>query len=92
MSTKKINITIQEDVLQRVDDFAKHNGMSRSSLLQLGASQYIQAQEAMPSINNVFALLGSLAKRAASGGVDSAEYEQELAQLEACQKKLMPKG
>ena len=92
MAVRKIQISIQEDVLERVDAFAKRNGMSRSGLLQLGASQYITAQEAMPSVNRAFALMGSLAKRAAAGGVDSAEYEKELAELEAAQEMLKPKG
>ena len=92
MKSIKLNITMPDTLLKTVDDYAQRNAMTRSGLLCLAVSQYIQAQEAMPSINNVFALMGSLAKRAAAGGVDSAEYEQELAELESYQKKLKPKG
>ena len=92
MKSIKLNITMPDTLLKTVDDYAQRNAMTRSGLLCLAVSQYIQAQEAMPSINNVFALMGSLAKCAASGGVDSAEFEQELAELEAYQKKLKPKG
>lgn len=91
MKTVKLNISMPDVLLDKVDDYAHRNAMTRSGLLQLAVAQYIQAQETMPSINNVFALMGSLAKRAASGGVDSDEYEQELAALEAYQKKNQPK-
>lgn len=91
MPSRKINVTIQDDILQRVDTFAKSRGISRSAVLQLGADMYIKSQESMPALNNVFALMGSLAKRAATDGVDSQEYENELKELEKAQDELKSK-
>ena len=92
MKSIKINITVPDTLLEKMDDYAKANAMTRSGLIQLATSQYIQAQEMMPSLNNAFALMGSLAKRSAiEGGVDSAAFAQELAQLEDCQRELMEK-
>lgn len=92
MKSIKLNITMPDTLLKTVDDYAQRNAMTRSGLLCLAVSQYIQAQEAMPSINNVFALMGSLAKRAAAGTAASPEYEKELAELTLAQENLKFKG
>lgn len=89
MKSKKINITVPDTLLEKVDAYAEKNAMTRSGLIQLAVSQYLQAQEMMPNLNNAFALMGSLAKRAASeNGINSAAFEQELNDLQESQKQL----
>lgn len=88
MASKKIAITVQDDLLERMDAFAERNAMTRSGLIATSVAQYLNAVEAMPNMNKVLALMGSLAKRAATGGVDSKEYDAELAELEEMQSKL----
>lgn len=92
MKYVKINITMPESLLQKVDGYAKKNAMTRSGLLQLAVNQYITAQEAMPSINNAFALMGSLAKRAADGEINSEAYDAELKALNESQAELKEKA
>lgn len=89
MKSKKINITVPDTLLEKVDAYAEKNAMTRSGLIQLAMSQYIQAQEMMPNLNNAFALMGSLAVKAASqGGVDSEAFSKELNELQETQKQL----
>ena len=93
MKAVRINITIQDDLLEKVDAYTASNAMTRSGLIQLALSQYLQAQEMLPNLNNAFALMGSLAKRAATeGGVNTEEFNSELAALEQCQKQLAGKN
>lgn len=93
MKSVRINITLPDNLLEKVDAYTEQNAMTRSGLIQLSLSQYLQAQEMLPNLNNAFALMGSLARRAASdGGVNSAEFDAELAALENCQKKLLEKN
>ena len=39
----RLNITIPEDELAKIDSFAKTHSMSRSGLIQAAAKQYIRA-------------------------------------------------
>lgn len=47
---KKINITIDEDLLNTVDTYSKEHGLSRSALLSLSVDTYIRAQNALPDV------------------------------------------
>lgn len=49
---KRINVTIDEETLARIDLFADMNGMTRSSVLAISANQYIGAMEQLPTLQN----------------------------------------
>lgn len=43
--SKQITFTINVDILRKVDDFAKANGVSRSSLITTALVEYINQKE-----------------------------------------------
>lgn len=88
MASKKLNITLQDELVERMDAFTKRNSMTRSGLIATAVAQYLNAIEAMPNVNKVLALMGSLAKRAALGDINSEDYERELQELERVQSLL----
>lgn len=88
MKSVRLSITIPDVLLTEIDKFADEHDFTRSTLLQVAVAQYMRAENMMPSVQEAFALMGSLAKRSASDGVDSAEYEKELQQLESINGKL----
>lgn len=49
-NSKQITFTINVDVLKRVDNYAKSNGISRSSLITTALIEYLQQKE---STNNL---------------------------------------
>ena len=49
----KINMTINDELLKRVDDYAKANYLSRSGFLAICATQYLNAAELTASINSM---------------------------------------
>ena len=49
MSVIRVNVTLPEELLRRIDSFADENGMSRSGLLAYSARLYLD--EAMPKLN-----------------------------------------
>lgn len=57
---KRVNVTIDEKTLARIDLFADMNGMTRSSVLSIAANQYIGAMEQMPTLQNQLAELQTL--------------------------------
>lgn len=56
----KISISLADDLLQRTDDFADQNGMTRSGLISVALRQYINAMEAMPSMTSLVKKLAAL--------------------------------
>lgn len=85
MASKKLNITLQDELIERMDAFTKRNSMTRSGLIATAVAQYLNAIESIPNVNKVLALMGSLAKRAAHGEINSEEYDRELQELERMQ-------
>lgn len=59
---KRINITVDETLLNRIDLFAEMNGMTRSSVLAISANQYICAMEQMPTLQYQLSELQNLIK------------------------------
>ncbi len=57
---KRINITVNDDLLQKIDGFAQKNGLSRSAFLGLAAIQYINSLEAAPAVTEMLRTLASL--------------------------------
>lgn len=41
----KVQISMQEDLLNKIDDFAKSNFMNRSAFISMVCNQYLQAKE-----------------------------------------------
>lgn len=75
MAKVKVNITLDEELLQRVESFADENYLTRSGLITLAVSQYLIQAEASRAIVDI-----SLAMRkiADTGSVT----EEQLNQLE----------
>lgn len=45
---KRLNISIDEEVIEKMDSFAKKKGLSRSALLTVSVNEYLNAQEKLP--------------------------------------------
>lgn len=49
---KRINITIDEDLLNRIDSYSKKRYLSRSGLISLALSTYLDNVDYIPSVSN----------------------------------------
>lgn len=67
---KKINVSLDEDLIKRIDDFADSVYMTRSALISFACTQYINANSLT---NSIISLSESLRKMA-----DSGEYDEEV--------------
>ena len=81
----KINISLDDNLLERMDRYAEDNYMSRSGLVSISVAQYLNANEVMTVVKDM-----SLAMRkiADSGTIDS-ETEQKLEDFERISKMLV---
>lgn len=72
---KKINISINEDLLTRADNFGQENGISRSGLISLSLNQFLISQEAMSLLKGMNVAMRKIADK---GEID----EETIKQLE----------
>ena len=68
----KINITLRDDLLERADLYASNNAVTRSGLISLALSQYLDAMQKKPVVADAIGQMGVLLKLAVTGKTDSA--------------------
>lgn len=74
----KVQITVDEDLMKRVDEYADENYMSRSGLISLALTQYLNAKEMVGAISRMsFAL-----ERIADKGEIDEQTQQELSDFQ----------
>lgn len=79
---KKINVSLDEELLQRIDDYARSHYMSRSGFLTYAASQILLADKVQRSLDELNSLMKRLYQKAAETSdfslseKDAKEFEQ----------------
>lgn len=79
MAKVKVNVTIDEGLLERIDEYAEDNFITRSGLVQLAMSQFLTANEATKALVEISL---SLKKIAQSGSFS----EDDLRQLQGLEQ------
>lgn len=73
MAKVKVNVTIDEGLLERIDEYAEDNFISRSVLVQLATSQFLTANEATKALVEISLALKKIAQ---SGSFSEADLRQ----------------
>lgn len=73
----KVQISINDELMERVDDFAKKNYINRSSLFTIAVLQYINTQDVTKAIKDMAICMQKIADNADKGKV-TEEMLQEL--------------
>lgn len=84
----KVNITLDDELMKEVDDFAEKNFMSRSGLLSLAVTQYINANKAVFAMQD---LALAMRKIADTNEMDD-DTKEKLDDFERTAKFLMGSG
>ena len=69
----KVNFTVRDELMERADKYAKDNYMSRSGLISLALSEFLNAREMASAVPRISY---SLKKLADSGKVDEQTLEE----------------
>lgn len=69
----KVQITLDDALMKRVDAYADENYMSRSGLLSLAATQYLNAVDVTKAIKDMSVAMRKIAD---NGSVDHETMEQ----------------
>ena len=57
----KVQISVNDNLLERMDDFAKKNYLTRSGLISMATAQYLNQTEVMLAIKNMSLSLRKIA-------------------------------
>jgi metal-responsive CopG/Arc/MetJ family transcriptional regulator len=87
MGKFKLNISVDDELLRRVDDYADEHYMNRSAVFSLAATQLLNSERAVKA---VFDIALSMRKIADSGCI-SDEDKQKLSEFETFAKVLTGK-
>lgn len=83
----KVNITLNDDLIARIDQYADANYMSRSGLISLAATQFLNAADVTTAIRDMAVCMRKIAD---TGTVDHETMEQ-LEDFERLSKMLVGK-
>ena len=83
----KVGITLDDELVKRIDDYADRNYMSRSGLLSLAATQYLNATDMTFAIKEIALTMKKIAD---TGNVDH-ETMEKLEDFERLAKMLTVK-
>lgn len=82
MASQKINITLPVDLLERMALYSKKNSISRSGLIALSVSQYLNALEATPALQTILSSLAAVAEGTLTGNMPKDEADLKLEDIQ----------
>lgn len=77
----RINITLDEDLLSRIDDYADSNSLTRSGFIALACSQYLDAMSKAPALKETLSQFFSLTSQAITGDISPNDYKAQIDSL-----------
>lgn len=83
----KVNITFNDDLMKRIDEYADRNYMSRSGLISFAVTQFLNGQQMISAVQDMSVCMRKIAD---SGQVDE-ETEKKLQELEIIARLLVGK-
>lgn len=91
-SAKKLSVTIRSDLLDRMDEYADNNGMTRSGLIAIAVTQYLNAVEAIPSVNKLLNAMAAVSDGVLKGELSPSEANARMAAIQATYGELTKKA
>ena len=85
MAKIKVNITLDEELMRRVDEYAEENYLNRSSLVSLATTQFLNAADVTKAIKD---MAFAMRKIADNGEIDD-ETRKELEDFERLSRMLV---
>ena len=84
MAKVKINITLDEELMRRIDEYAEENYLNRSSLISLATTQFLNAADVTKAIRD----LSFCVRKIADTGVIDEESRRQLEDFERLSRLL----
>lgn len=84
----RVQISIDDDVLEKIDAFAKQSALSRSAFLSMAAVDYIAAKEKAPLITSAFSSMAALLDSRVKGEISQEDFQLRIDGLDNSLKQL----
>lgn len=84
----KVQISIPDDVLEKIDAFAKKSALTRSAFLSMAAVDYISAKEKAPLITSAFSSMAALLDARVKGEITQEDFQRRIDGLDQSMKEL----
>lgn len=84
----RVQISIDDDVLEKIDAFAKQSALSRSAFLSMAAVDYIAAKEKAPLITSAFSSMAALLDARVKGEISQEDFQLRIDGLDNSLKQL----
>lgn len=69
----KVQISINDDLLKRIDNYAQENYMTRSGIIGTAVTEYLNTREVIMLVKNLSLAIGKIAD---TGNVDNETMEK----------------
>ena len=79
----RVQISMDDDVLKKIDSFAKQAALSRSAFLSMAAVDYIAAKEKAPLITSAFSSMAALLDARVKGEISQEDFQLRIDGLDA---------
>lgn len=87
MAKMKVNITLDEELIRRIEDYAEENYLNRSSLISLATTQFLNSSDVVKAVKDMaFAM-----RKIADNGTVDEESMKQLEDFERLSKMLIGK-
>ena len=88
MAQKKVQISIDDDLLNRIDNYADNNYMTRSGLITFATNQFLNSNEIVHAIQD----LSLSIRRVADNGVVDTDTMKRIEEFELIAKLFVNGG
>lgn len=85
MAKIKVGITLDEELMQRVDEYAEENYLNRSSLISIATTQYLNAADVTKAIREMTLAM----RKIADTGMVDEDTKRQLEDFERLSKMLV---
>lgn len=85
MAKIKVGITLDEELMQRVDDYAEENYLNRSSLISIATTQFLNTADVTKAIRDMALAM----RKIADTGIVDADTKRQLEDFERLSKMLV---
>lgn len=83
----KVNVTVNDDLMKRIDEYAERNYMTRSGLISFATTQFLNGQQLVSAVQDMSICM----RKIAENGTLDEETKQKLQELEIVAKVLVGK-
>lgn len=88
MAQIRVQLSIDEQLLPRMDTFAKSMGLSRSAFVATAVSDYMSARDKAPKYGDLFASMASTFEALMRGEITQDEFQLRIDGFDAAVKRL----